>query len=246
MSASQKLKALRDSRNVTIREVELESRRIAEARGDKRFYISNARLTQLENDPLSEPSFWKLFTLGAVYQVKLTEIMRLYNVDADESDKYQAIASPGCTELLPEIPGPYQTIESLQALITEPGKTTLLPRIIPKDDVVPMYADNQHIGYGYVGLEDFTMFPLIRPGSFVAIDTHQNKLRLSTWHNEYERPMYFVELRDSWACGWCELQGDQFLVIPHHSSPANIRRFTYSKEAEIVGRVIRFTTPCVE
>jgi transcriptional regulator with XRE-family HTH domain len=249
MSASQKLKALRDSRNVTIREVELESRRIAEAKGDKRFYISNARLTQLENDPLSEPSFWKLFTLGAIYQVKLTEIMRLYNVDADESDKYQAIASPGCTGLLSEVPGPYQTIESLKALITEPDKTTLLPRVMPKDDkpdVVTMYADSQHLGYGYVGLDDFTMFPLIRPGSFVGIDTHQNKLRLGTWHNEYERPIYFVELRDSYACGWCELQGNQFLVIPHHSSPANIRGFTYPKEAEIIGRVIRFATNCVE
>src|SRR5215207_4018490 len=118
MPTNQNLKALRDSRNVTVREVELESRRIADAKGDNRFYISNARLTQLENDPLSEPSFWKLFTLGAIYQVRITEMMRLYNVDADESDKYYAIASSGRTRLLSEVPGPYRTIESLKTLIT--------------------------------------------------------------------------------------------------------------------------------
>jgi transcriptional regulator with XRE-family HTH domain len=95
MPTNQNLKTLRDSRNVTIREVELESRRIAEAKGDKRFYISNARLTQLENDLSSEPSLWKLFSLSAIYHVKITELMRLYNVDADESDKYNAIAIPG-------------------------------------------------------------------------------------------------------------------------------------------------------
>jgi transcriptional regulator with XRE-family HTH domain len=129
MLASQKLKALRDSRNITIREVELESRRIADAKSDRRFYISNARLTQLENDPSSEPSLWKLFTLSAVYQVGITELMRLYNVDADESDRYNAIARPGDTRLLSELPEPDRIIESLKSLITFPEKTTLLPRV---------------------------------------------------------------------------------------------------------------------
>jgi transcriptional regulator with XRE-family HTH domain len=248
-NANQKLKALRNSRNITLREVELESRRIADAKGDKRFYISNTRLTQLENDPLSEPSFWKLFTLGTIYQVRITEMMRLYDVDADESDKYYAIASPGKTWLLSEVPGPYRTIESLKTLITAPAKTTLLPRIRPNDDkpdVRTMYTSNQSIGYGYVGLDDFTMYPLIRPGSFVGIDTHQNKLRLIRWRNEYERPIYFVELRDGYACGWCELQENEFLVVPYHSSPTGIRRFTYPQEVEIIGRVVWFTTPCVD
>jgi hypothetical protein len=66
------------------------------------------------------------------------------------------------------------------------------------------------------------------------------------WHNEYERPIYFIELRDAYACGWCELQGNQLLIIPHHSSPVAIRRLTYFKEAEIVGRVTGFDTPCVD
>ncbi|HZE71001.1 MAG TPA: hypothetical protein VE135_15945 [Pyrinomonadaceae bacterium] len=76
--SSQELKALRNARNITVREVELESQRIAEAKNDKRFYISNARLTQLENDPLSDPSVWKLFSLSAIYRVSITDLMRVY------------------------------------------------------------------------------------------------------------------------------------------------------------------------
>ena len=47
----------------------------------------------------------------------------------------------------------------------------------------------------------------------------------------------FAELRDSYACGWCELKDGQLSVVPHINSPQGIRRFTYPQEAEIIGRV---------
>src|SRR5258705_11363378 len=92
--AGQKRKAIRKDRHMTVREVEQASRRIAEAKGDKKFSISNGWLTQIENGA-SEPSICKLFSLSAIYNVGITELMRIYNVDADESDKYKAIAIPG-------------------------------------------------------------------------------------------------------------------------------------------------------
>jgi len=246
---NQNLKILRVSRNVTVREVELESRRIAEAKGDKRFYISNARLTQLENNPFSEPSLWKLFSLSAIYQVRILELMRIYKVDADESVKWDAIAMPGRTCLLPDVPAVYRMNDLFRQHIKFPSKTTLLPRIDLPEDYQPSDAKlnpDSQFGYGYIGLEDFTMHPLIRPGSFVWIDTHHTKLRAIAWRTEYERPIYFVELRDGYSCGWCELQGNQLLLIPHHCSDVSIRRFTYPKEAEIVGRVTKFSTACVK
>jgi hypothetical protein len=90
------------------------------------------------------------------------------------------------------------------------------------------------------------MYPLIRPGSLLQIDQHQNRLQTASWHNEFERPIYFVELREGYACGWCELQGNHLLIIPHHSSPASVRRFTFPREAEIVGRVVSYYTRCVD
>jgi hypothetical protein len=103
-----------------------------------------------------------------------------------------------------------------------------------------------HIVYGQLGLTDFTMYPMIRPGALLRIDTSQNKLMSGTWHNEYERPIFFIELRGAYACGWCELQGNQLLIIPHHSSRTSVRRFTYPREAEIVGRVVGYDTGCVD
>jgi len=239
MPARRTLKTFRDSCDLTVRQVESASRKIAESKGNQRYYISNARLTQLEHDPDSEPGIWKLLSLSTIYNVSITELMRLYNVDIAESDKYAAVAAPQCTRLLSGVPDVYRTTASLRMLVTQPEKTTLLPCTEHNGRGGPS------LSCGYIGLKDFTMHPIIRPGSFVWIDTREYKLRLTTWHSEYERPIYFVELRDGYVCGWCELQDHQLLIIPH-SSHLSIRRLAYPLEAEIVGRVVKFSTSCVE
>ncbi len=247
MPQNHNLKALRINRDVTVREVEAESRKIAKVRSDKRFYISNARLTQLENDPTSEPGLSKLFSLSEIYQVRITELMRFYNVDPDEVDKYSTIARPRETCLLSNVPAVYRTREFVKNLVKQPEKTTLLPQARDHETQAAKFdANDQVLSYGYIGLDDFTMYPLIRPGSLVSLDPTQNKARPTVWHTEYERPIYFLEHRRGYACGWCELQGKHLLLIPHHSSHASIQRFVYPNEAEIVGRVIRISTSSVD
>ena len=247
MPQNQNLKALRINRNVTVREVEAQSRKIAEARNDKRFYISNARLTQLENDPTSEPGLWKLFSLSEIYQVSITELMRFYNVDLDEVDKYSTIATPRETCLLSNVPPIYPTKEFVKNAVKQPEKTTLLPQVRDHETQAAKFDPNdQVLSYGYIGLDDFTMYPLIRPGSLVSLDPTQRKAQPTVWHTEYERPIYFLEHRHGYACGWCELQAKHLLLIPHHASHASIQRFVYPNEVEIVGRVVRISTSCVD
>ena len=229
MPGGQNLKTLRNRRNITVREVEQASRRIADVKGDKRFCISNGWLAQLENGD-SEPSIWKLFSLSVIYHANLLDLLRLYNIDVDEKEKYEPVADPYLTQL---------------TQVSETGGSrdqlsTTLNASQPVEDCP------RHIIYGHLGLAEFTMYPMIRPGALLKIDTSQNKLALNAWRNEHERPVYFIELRGAYTCGWCELQGNQLLIIPHHSSPASVRRFTYPREAEIVGRVVGYSTNCVD
>ena len=81
------------------------------------------------------------------------------------------------------------------------------------------------------------MYPLLRPGSFVQIDDSSTRWQKNPWRSEFDRPMYFVELRDGYVCSWCELQGKTLTIIPHPLSPSQTRQFRYPDEAEIVGRV---------
>jgi transcriptional regulator with XRE-family HTH domain len=231
--AGEKLKTLRHGRNITVREVEHASRRIADVKGDKRFCISNGWLAQLENGT-SEPSIPKLFSLSVIYRINLLDLLRLYDVDVEDKEKYEAFIDPSLTQLLSGENGDAQLLWEI-----DQGKERLETHLMPD-------AHAPQVIYARLGLSDFTMYPIIRPGALLKIDTSQNKLTTVTWRHEYERPIFFIELRGGYACGWCELQSNQLLIIPHPSSPASVRRFTYPREAEIVGRVVGYTTPCVD
>jgi len=91
--------------------------------------------------------------------------------------------------------------------------------------------------YGYLGLRDYSLFPVILPGSFLQIDPNETKIKTGIWRHELERPIYFIDLRNRYDCGWCELKNGQLSLVPHISSPQAIRRFSYPHEAEIIGRV---------
>ena len=58
-------------------------------------------------------------------------------------------------------------------------KTSLLSRMVEVWGEVPIALiqklDVRHCQYGYVGIQDYTMYPLLRPGSFVQIDSHPNR-----------------------------------------------------------------------
>jgi hypothetical protein len=88
-----------------------------------------------------------------------------------------------------------------------------------------------------IGFEDRTMAPLIPPGSFVQIDAEQTRVkkslaRKSPGHSQFRRPIYFVDIRDGYACGWCQIEDGQLTLVPHPDSPEKIRTFRHPAEAE--------------
>ncbi len=83
---------------------------------------------------------------------------------------------------------------------------------------------------------------LIMPdGSFVKIDPRQNRIKPGNWQNEFERPIYFVELRNSYVCSWCELSGNQLILLPYPHSGVQLRQVRYPLDADVVGRVTAVT-----
>lgn len=238
--ANKVLKLLRSKCKLTVREVEQASWRIAEARGDSRFRVSNGWLAQLEHG-VSVPNPCTIFSLCAIYCVPFAEMLRLYGVDPDETREYQHIANPQLTQLLPETnsiePAPGSTLvdtlaNPLTSLITDASGSK--PR------------RNPHIRYGYIGLTDDTMYPLIRPGAVVEIDTRQRKVPSLTPPNEFEKPIFFVELRNEYAFGWCKIQSKKLIITPHPLSQARERVLDYPRDADIIGRVIGYNTRCVD
>ncbi len=243
MRPGEQLRELRNRLGVTTREVEEFSRSIAEDRQNEEFYISNAWLTQLENKN-SVPSIYKLYSLSVIYRTKFNDLLLVFGIDLSATSRYQLALPLQNTHLTSfEPPNP-------EKAITFPVRfdksfnletTSLIARMVEVWGEVPIALiqklDVRHCQYGYIGMQDYMMYPLLRPGSFVQIDNQPTRMQASEWRTEFDRPIYFVELRDGYACSWCEVRGSQLTLIPHPLSGCAIRQFVYPSEAEIIGQV---------
>ncbi len=240
---SEHLKDIRFKLGITTRDVAEFSQKIAEAESNPEFQISNAWLTQIENSD-SVPSIFKLYTLSSIYRVKFTDMLRLYGVDLHNLSLHQ-VESP-----LPNTHLTNLEVYDQERTVTFPVRfdrsfdvdnTNLLSRMVEVWGEVPValiqHLDLRHNMYGYIGLQDYTLSPLLRPGSFVQIDPRVRKIQPLRWRTEFDRPIYFVELRDGYACAWCEMQDGHILLLPHPLSAQSVRRLNYGTEAEIVGQV---------
>jgi transcriptional regulator with XRE-family HTH domain len=243
LRAGDQLRDLRTRRGITTREVEEYSRTIADDHQNEEFYISNAWLTQLENRN-SIPSIYKLFSLSVVYGTKFSELLEIFGVDVGESARYQMTLPPQNTHVVAfDTPDPQKPITFPVRFDKgfDPGQTGLISRMVEVWGEVPVALiqklDVRHCQYAYIGLDDYTMCPLLRPGSFLQVDSVAKRSQPAEWQTEFDRPIYFLELRDSYACGWCEVRGSQIMLIPHPLSGCGIRQFAYPNEAEIVGQV---------
>ena len=243
LSAAEQLKEFRNRLGITIREVEDYSRRIAEAEANEEFIISNAWLAQLENRQ-SVPSIYKLYSLSVIYRIKFTDLLMIFGIDPEKISKHRALLPLPQTHLTElavydedrQVAFPVRFDPGFNA-----GMTNLLSRMVEVWGEVPIALirnlDVRNSLYGYIGLTDYTLSPILRPGSFVQIDDRQTTVRKPPWRTEFERPIYFVELRNGYLCSWCELQGKQLIVVPHPLSGCPIRQYAYPNDAEIIGQV---------
>jgi len=238
------LRAIRRHLGISTREVEKHSRRIAKAEGSAKFYISNAWLSQIEATG-SVPGVQKLFSLSVIYRINFAELLCLFGIDLERIGLHQLEirlpkTHPAKVEVYDEDRTATFPVRFHEGFKVE--KTTLVSRIVKMWGEVPIsvirHLDIKNSEYGYIGLRDYTMDPLIPPGSFVQIDNQVHEiLRPSSWRTELDRPIYFVKIPGGYACSWCELKRSQLTLVPHPLSRSRLRHFAYTKDAEIIGRV---------
>ena len=247
MSAGRQLKAFREAKGLGLRDVERDSQHWADDLHQNAYLVSHNYLAEVEAD-LHQPSVFKLYTLSALYDVDLLQLLALYGMSAKDivraelglelsatssgdqaTPVHQELVKP--TIVSPALPGLDQT----RLLF---GGTSLLNRGRAKDLST---GDRSLVLFGMLGLMDLTMDPLIPPGSLLQIDSGLREVETAHWRNEYERPIYFVKEPRGYACGWCEVGEANLSLIPHPLSPVRLRRFRYPGEVEIIGRVTAVT-----
>jgi transcriptional regulator with XRE-family HTH domain len=241
--AGQQLRHLREGLGLTLRDVESASTEIAARHANQEFFIPFSRLSEIETKGLI-PSIFRIYTLAAIYRSDYRTICGLYEVKFDSIADDSNIAQIPKTHRFGSVPHP----DSLSFPIdVDPGfdvrRTMNLSRMIQRWGVVPLqfipgFKRGQHI-YAFLGTEDFTMYPLLMPGSFLQVDESKTEIVNEGWRSEYERPIYFVETREEFICSWCNLtDGDQLVLQPHPLSPVSPRVLRNLEDAEVLGRVV--------
>lgn len=245
--AGRKLRAERLRIRLSTRAVEALSLRIAQEKNNRDYYISHGWLTDLENGRFT-PSIYKLYSLSLIYKCSYLEVVGFFGINILEVAREQSLVRLPHTHLIGsglEVPGQTIALPVELRKNVQLERTNLVSRMFETWGEIPVdllqQMDLRNNLCGYIGLEDFTLYPLIRPGSFVEIDARQNRVKTGNWRNEFDRPIYFVELRNGYACSWCQLDGNQLILVPCPQSRGQIRQLRYPTEGDIVGRVTAVT-----
>jgi transcriptional regulator with XRE-family HTH domain len=240
--AGEKLRKVRERLGLTIRHVEEASRKIAARHNNDEFVVGLSRLSEIENKG-TLPSFYRLYSLSVIYRLDILDILEWYGVHVGEMAADATAIEIARTHPIGFRPGSAGDV--LLPLALDPGidmrKTTFLSRMIQRWGKLPVALlnglDVKDHQYAYVGTDDWLMYPLIQPGALVMIDESRRKVIDSGWTNEFERPIYFVEHRDGFACAWCTLNETQLVLQPHPASRCAAQVFLYPDQIDVLGQV---------
>ena len=246
--AGAKLQKIRERLGFSIRAVQRLSQQVVQDRQNRDFFLSRAWLTDVEKGRLV-PGIFKIATLSKLYDMTIAEIHGLFGMEPGDITKDRVIFGAPKTHLLIL---PDESVSHVGALpestdaATQLENTNLLTRLVDiwGDVPVPLLRrlDLRRSLYGYIGMKDLTMSPLLPPGTFVQIDAKQTRVKKGSnkkgaGNPQFARPIYFLDIRTGYACGWCEIKDGQLTLIPHPDSGEQTRTFRYPSEVDIVGRV---------
>jgi transcriptional regulator with XRE-family HTH domain len=242
LSAGENLRRYRESLGLTIRDVEAASTRLARKYDNPDMVVSLSRLSDIETKEIV-PSVYKLYALAAVYRLALAEILKLYGIDAEMLSSDFEVATIARTHRVSSLND--LKIATIPTKV-DPGfqisLTSVVGRFVQAWGTIPLAFlrrfTTRAFSYGFIGLEDWTMYPLLLPGTFIQIDESRTKVTEGIWNSEFARPIYFVETREGLSCSWCEVNAGNIVLRPHPMSPAKTRSLKLGSEAEVIGQVV--------
>jgi len=246
--AGAKLKSIRVRLGLSVREVERRSLKLVAERQSRDFALSRSTITDVEKGRFV-PGTFKLLSFSRIYHLSISAIHAFFGVHPGDITKEWALFSAPKTHLLvapDECPSDSPALPEASVMTTQVENTNVLTRFVDIWGDVPVPAlrrlDLRRSLYGYIGTKDRTMSPLLPPGTFVQIDAKQTSVKKGTPKrpmglSPFARPIYFLDIRTGYACGWCEIKDGVLTLIPHPDSGEQTRTFRYPGEVDIVGRV---------
>ncbi|MGA8027194.1 MAG: helix-turn-helix transcriptional regulator [Bryobacteraceae bacterium] len=237
------MRRARERLGLTYRDVAEASEKIANQRGRHEFTIGLSRLSDIENKG-TLPSVYRLYSLCAVYSLDFTLALRWYGISLQQLIQDSAAVALDRTHPVDfQVPAGAEVDFPAELDRTfDIEQTSYLTGHIKRWGKLPLILlnslDLKNQRYGFIGANDWSMYPIIAPGSFIQIDENRRRISDAGWVHEYERPIYFIEHRNGYRCAWCTETGGLLIVQPHSSSHIAPEVFRFPGEAELIGQVV--------
>lgn len=243
MLAGERLRILREQLGFTLKDVELASLQLVQAHDNPKYWIPQSRLSHIESKG-TLPNIYRLHALSLIYRRSVGEFLCWYGIRTPAAE---VLPLPPRTHLATESPTSESEIPVRLDPLFDQRKTCYLRRMIQEWGVQPLAALHKlqtgDFTYGYVGGEDYTLFPMILPGTFLQIDQRLTTIETGPWTSDFERPIYFLETHEGYVCAWCAaLSSREIQVQPHTLSGLAARNYRLPSEIEVVGQVVGIAT----
>src|SRR5262249_54944422 len=157
------------------------------------FSVLISRLSDIENQG-TIPSIYRLYSLCCIYRLDINEVMGWYGVPVE------AIASDASLFQIEKTHGigfnPDAGAEAVLPISLDPGidlrRTFFVSEVVQRWGKLPLAllggVDVRRYRYGFVGTEDWSMYPAIPPGSLLVVDDTKRKIQHGGWNSLSERP----------------------------------------------------------
>jgi transcriptional regulator with XRE-family HTH domain len=244
-----KLKKIRLRLGLSAREVERLSLKLVSDQQNPDYHLSRTWIADVEKGRFA-PGTFKVVSASVIYHLTIAEIHGFFGIKPGEITKEGGLFPAPKTHLV--TPPDKDLVPAAVSDVKELENTNLLTRLVDIWGDVPVpflrALDLRRCLYGYIGTQDRTMSPLLRPGTLVQIDAKQTHVKTEMGKKgsgPFARPIYFLDLRTGYACSWCQIEDGVLTLIPHPDSGVKARSFRHPSEVEIVGRVTTIVM-CIE
>jgi hypothetical protein len=237
------MKRVREKLFLKYRDVAEASQSIARQKGNGEFGIGLSRLADIENKG-TVPSIYRLYSLSAIYGMDFNAVLAIFGVNVAQLPADSMRLRPSRTREANFDPAGATAVEAPFDLerCFDLTATTYVSRHIHRWGKLPVLLlqslDLRKQRYAFIGTEDWSMYPLIRPGSFIQVDEAKRQIKREQPLHEYERPIYFLEERNGFRCGWCTVRDEWLIVQSHAASGVAPEIYKYPSDVDVLGQVV--------
>ena len=231
---------------LSFREASKLTRWIAQALGDKRYFVAPSTLSDYETLAAPPRHIQKIITLCILYSISFRDFLRASDISIENAGN----------EPIPEELLPRQVLcrgNEPDTTIGEVGSkelpTGFFCTLIRQWEEIPLFARgslselavvaNLSLSDVYwVGGDRNPIHPWLVNATFVVVNRRVKKPVEFTATSFWEQPLYlFLGRQGNYFCGCCALQQDFVVVHPYPDRPFSPRRFKNGTDAEVIGQV---------